>query len=376
MKKVEIKRLVETRALPPLVEEMNNHIEAMNKLVDGADTEKRALNDEEVKTFNELKAKVDGIKETIKIQEDTRAYIMTPAEEKEKENDTTKEERAFIDYVRGDTRALDVGNNGGVIPQTIANKIIEKVKELSPIYRLATRYNVSGDLVFPIYDESSSAVGAKYVEDMEELTEGTGKFTTVKLTNYIVGCLAKVSKSLMNRSDFDLLGFIIDKVSQAIAEFIEKELLTGKTKASGLVTIAQDRPVTALNADNLIDLQLDVIERYQAGSVWIIHKDHVRALRKLKDNDGNYILNKDLTTEFGWTLLGKAVHFSENCPLTNVFYGDMSGLYVKLTKNVELQLLTEKYATQYAVGCCGYVEFDSKVVEPQKLAKMTISATK
>lgn len=373
MKKVEIKKVLETRALPPLVEEMNAHIEEMNKIVDTADAEKRAVNEEEVARFEELRTKVDAIKATLKMQEDTRAYIMTPVEKEEKEDEITVEERAFVNYVRGEQRALDIGNNGGIIPQTIANKIIEKVKELSPIYRMTTIYNVGGDLIFPVYDETTP-VQASYVDDMTELSEQTGKFTTVKLTNYIVGCLAKVSKSLMNRSDFDVLGFIVDKVAQAIAEFIEKELINGSTKANGLVTVAEPRSTTALKADDLIDVQLDLIEPYQANACWIMHKDNLRVIRKFKDSDGNYLLNRDINGGFGWSLLGKPVYFSENCPKDHVFYGDMSGLYVKLTKNVELQLLHEKFATAHAVGCVGYVEFDSKIVEPQKIKALKIGA--
>ena len=57
-----------------------------------------------------------------------------------------------------------------------------------------------------------------------------------------------------------------------------------------------------------------------------------------------------------------------------IVYGDMSGLYVKLAQNVELQVLNEKYATQHAVGVVGYIECDSKIVEPQKLAVLTMGA--
>ena len=378
MNKLKIKKSLELRSLPPLVEEMNGYIAEMEKLSADVSAEKRSLTVEEVERVTELRSKIDAIKETLKLEEEIRSkYIMTTVQADEAQEQRSLEETNFLNFVKGEYRALDVGNNGGVIPQTIASKIIEKVKELSPIYRMATIYNVGGDLIFPVYDEGSSAVQANYVEDLTELNEGTGKFTTVKLTNFIVGCLAKVSKSLMNRSDFDLFGFIVDKVAQAIAEFMEKELITGNgTKAHGLVKITKNRDVTGLKADDFIDLQLDVIERYQDGACWIMHKDNLRAIRKLKDSDNNYLLNKDITNGFGWSLLGKPVYFSENCPTNNVFYGDMSGLYVKLTKNVELQLLHEKFATQHAVGCVGYVEFDSKIVEPQKLAKLTITPGK
>lgn len=376
MNKVEIKKVLETRALPPLVEEMNNHIAAMEALVNGAKAETRALKAEEVEQYNELKDKVAAIQTTLKIEEESRAYVMTPDKAATQEEKRSADETNFLKFVRGEQRALTVGENGAIIPKTIANKIIDKVKELSPIYRLSTIYNVGGDLVFPVYDESENKVSAAYVEDMAELTEKTGKFKTVTLTNYIVGCLSKLSKSLINRQDFDLLSFIVDKVGQAISEFIENELLNGTTKANGLAKIEGGISTTSLKADDLIDVQMSIVEQFQGNSCWIMHKDNLKAIRKFKTSDGEYLLNKDMTKGFGWMLLGKPVYISENCPKNTIFYGDMSGLYVKLTKSVELQLLHEKYATQYAVGVCGYVEFDSKIVEPQKLTKLTVAPGK
>lgn len=48
-----------------------------------------------------------------------------------------------------------------------------------------TTYNVGGDLTFPLYDETTDKVQAAFVEDMQELTEHSGKFTTITLTNFI-----------------------------------------------------------------------------------------------------------------------------------------------------------------------------------------------
>jgi HK97 family phage major capsid protein len=50
-----------------------------------------------------------------------------------------------------------------------------------------------------------------------------------------------------------------------------------------------------------------------------------------------------------------------------IFYGDFSGLAVKMTKNVELQVLNERFADQYAIGVLGSVELDSLIAEPQKI---------
>lgn len=357
-----------------LIEKRNTLLEERDAIVTKAEEETRAFEDAEITRMYEIKAEVERIDKSITALEEFREYH--PKEHKTDETEEQREEKRFLDFVKGNERALDVANNGAVIPTHIANKIIDKVKELCPIYSMATVFNVGGDLVFPVYDETNGTIGAAYVDDMQELTEGTGKFTSVKLQNFIIGCLAKVSKSLMNRSDFDLLGFIINKVAQAISEFLGKQLIVGtEGKMTGVVSAevgVTAASATAITSDDLIDLQDAVVEPLQGKACWLMHKDTRTALKKLKDSDGNYILQRDITNGFGWMLLGKPVHIDENMPKiaagsVPIVYGDMSGLYVKLAQNVELQVLTEKYATQHAIGVCGYVEADSKIVESQKI---------
>ena len=133
-----------------------------------------------------------------------------------------------------------MGDNGAVIPKTIAQKIIKKVHDISPIYQLATRYNVKGDLTIPYYDESSSAITTAYATEFTDLESSSGKFLNIELKGYLAGALTKVSKSLLNNSNFDLISFVITAMAESIARFIEKELLKGtSSKITGLSTVKQ-----------------------------------------------------------------------------------------------------------------------------------------
>ncbi|NKF05298.1 phage major capsid protein [Clostridium gasigenes] len=374
--------------LKELMEKREAKVEEMEVILGAAKVEVRAFSEDETSKLEVLKTEIKAIDGSIKIEKECRAMKMkkaveTKVEERGVEVMETRaiDEKAFLGFVRGEERALDVAANGSIIPASISNRIIEQVKELSPIYAMATIYNVGGDLLFPSYDESTAAVKAVYVDDLAELTESNGKFVTVKLSNFIVGCLAKVSKSLMNRTDFDLVSFIVGKVAKAIAEFLEKELIQGTTgKMRGLASttnIVTSAVVGKIDSDDLIELQMTVPEVYQSGAVFIMNKSTLKTLRKVKDSTGNYLLNKDATMAFGWELFGKPVYTSESVDLiatgkNAIFYGDMSGLVVKLAQNVEIQVLMEKYATQHAVGVVGYVECDSAIIENQKIAVLKV----
>ncbi|AVK50666.1 phage capsid protein [Clostridium sp. MF28] len=376
------------------IEKRNNLIGEMEGLINKATEEVRSFDETETNRMNEIKTEVANIDATLKTIEETRELVKEEIKEElnkeievgkddekmEKRELETKDnvlevramedEKIFVEMING-KRALDVANNGAIIPETIANRIIEKVKELSPIVSMTTIFNEGGNLKFPVYDDTTN-IEATYVDDMQELTEQTGKFTVVSLQNFIVGSLAKISKSLANRTNIDVAGFAINKIAQALAEFLEKELITGSVKMKGLTTSTNtvvSSVVAKIGADDLIDVQLTVPEVFQSKCVWIMNKTDFAAIRKLKDGEGNYLLTKDYVQGFGYTLLGKIVYISENADA--VYYGDMSGLYVKFAQTVEIQVLLEKYATQHAIGVVGYLEADSAIIEPQKIVKFT-----
>ncbi|CAG9702605.1 Phage major capsid protein [Clostridium neonatale] len=374
------------------IEKRNTLVTEMEGLVNKATEEVRAFDEAENTRIAEIKKEIADIDATIKTIDETRELAKEEIKEVEEKREEVKEddvvkkekvkevtveeqrsledEKVFIEMING-KRALDIATNGAIIPETIANRIIERVKELSPIVSMATVFNEGGNLKFPVYDETT-AIEAAYVDDMEELTEQTGKFTTVSLQNYIVGSLAKISKSLANRTNIDVASFAINKVAQSLADFLEKELIVGVTKMHGLTTCAAGQTITGatagkITADELIDLQLSVPQVYQAKACWIMNKADFGLIRKLKDGDGNYLMTKDYVAGFGYSLLGKTVYISENADA--VYYGDMSGLYIKFAQTIEVQVLLEKYATQHAIGVVGYLEADSAIIEPQKIVK-------
>lgn len=134
----------------------------------------------------------------------------------------------------------------------------------------------------------------------------------------------------------------------------------------------------SLQADELVDVQDSVPDLYQSGAVWIMSKQARSAIRKLKDGDGNFLLNKDATTKWGYTLFGKPVYISDavdglETGKTPIYYGDFSGLAVKVSEGLSLQLLLEKYATQHVIGAVAWLEMDAKVENTQKIARLVMA---
>lgn len=388
--------------LKKLLEKKNELSEKINGYFTKAEAETRALNETEAQEVRALMDELKNLNNTIKMYEETRAFSgntkTNPANKAiEQDKSADMELRAFANLIRTgkenytdqETRSavnMTVGANGAVIPKTIANKIIETVENICPIYARSTHFNVNGELVFPKYDESTGAVTMALAAEFTELEAKVGKFTEIKLSGYLAGCLALISRSLINNVEFDLTGYVVSKVALAIARYYEKNLLlgTGSNAMTGVCVAATQKvtaaSATAITADELIDLQLQIPQVYQAGACWIMNTKTLAALRKLKNADGDYLLTKDLTNGFGFALLGKPVFLSDNmadiaAKAIPIVYGDLSGVYVNQHGNMELQVLLEKYATQHATGVTCWIEADSKLVEVQKVATLVMAAS-
>ena len=382
--------------LKALFEKRNALITKLDDMVKSLENDKgevRAFTDAEMTDYSSAKAEVEALTASINAIRETRAEDIDVPAEGAPENDAEKraadECRMFEEYLRGKPVEVRAGanwtktDNGAVIPSTIVNKIIDKVNEISPVYELSTKYVVGGTLNIPYYDGSEQDVSCAYAEEFAELEASAGKFKSIQLSGYLVGSLALVSRQLINNSNFPIVEYVVGKIAQKISLFIDKEIINGSSghgeglsKAENVVTAASP---TVITPDDLIDVQDTVPDAYQANSVWIMSKAARSAIRKLKDGDGNYLLNKDITTKWGYTLFGKPVYITDAIPgitagKAAVYYGDFSGLAVKIGENVSLQLLMEKYATQHAIGAVAWFEFDSKIENQQKIAVLKMAA--
>ena len=223
-----------------------------------------------------------------------------------------------------------------------------------------------------------------YQNEFTDLTSNVGQFTTIQLTGYLAGAMALISRSLINNSKFDIVAFVIDEMAYKVAKFIEGELLNGTSgKVTGLSDLTNKLQLTsasAITTDDLIDLQAKVKDVFQKDAIWIMSTATRTAIRSLKDEMGRYLLNPDITSEFGYKLLGKDVYVSDNMPEieagnTVIYYGDMKGLATKFSEDLNIEVLREKYATQHAVACVGWIEFDSKVENAQMISRLVMGTT-
>lgn len=368
----------------------------LENLVKTCETETRAFNADEQTKYSEILTEIRSIDATLDAADQGAALQQVEHRSAGGQEDSHSQEeletRAFECYIRGiapdvETRAavnMTVGDNGAVIPASIANKIIEAVKEISPLYHLATHYDVGGTLNIPCYDESTQKITMAYATEFTALTSTSGKFTSISLSGFLAGALTKISMSLVNNSKFNIVAYVIRKMAENVAEWIEGEIINGTggkidgvSKVTAAVTAAASAVVTS---DELIDLQESIPDKLQPGCIWVMSRATRKAIRKLKDGDGNYLLNKDATAKWGYSLFGHDVYVSQNMPdmaagKRAILYLDPSGIAVKVSETPSVQVLREKFADEHAVGVICWMEVDSKVEDTQKVAVLAMKAS-
>ena len=389
-----------------LEEKKNDLITKAEGMLDTAKMEKRELTEDEAAELAEIRDNVRRIVETLKLDDDFRELEVkevkednAPQEEEKTEEEKMnelelQETRAFENYIRGRviherageltpaTSGSGIGLGGALIPKTIVDRVIAKVYNICPILERSQKFNVKGALEVPYYPADSQNITVAYQSEFVQLSSSSGSFATVSLTGFLAGCLTKISRSLINNVQFDIVGFVVDEMAYAIKRFIEHELLQGTpNKVTGLSTLSNGVTAAAANAitaEEVIKVHDAIKDEYQANAIWIMSPATRTALRSLKATNGYFLLNDDLSSPFGANLLGKPVYVSDNMDniatgKTVIYYGDMKGLGTKFSEEINIEVLRERYADEHAVGVVGWFEFDSKVIDEQKIAKLVMA---
>lgn len=379
-----------------LEEKRNALYTEAEKIVKAAQKEERAFTDEEKTDYQSKVAEIRTLDEQIKAEQEFRKLAIAKGTQDETDGDDKEkaELRAFEAFITGNKEIrndvnMTYGSNGAVVPQTIVNKIIDRVVDISPIFASATKYQIKGTITIPKIDRTGGDITVAFTPEFSTLTANSFAFSSISLGGHTAAALVKISKQLIGNSQFDVAGVVINKMAEALAVFIENFLINGDSniQGSGMAgsmdsdNILSVASVAAITGDNLIDVQDMLPKAYQRDAYWIMNKTMRNKIRKLKDGQGNYLLVPDYAKGSGELLLGKPVEITDNMPTataatsgsTVLYYGDYSGLAVKTGDTTEMEVLREKYAEQHAIGINLWIELDAKIENTQKIAALALS---
>lgn len=375
------------------------------KILDRAEEEKRDLSAEEKDSYDKFFADIRSLGEAIKREEELREAERAMAEEeRNKEGETQKETRkaaAFRNFIiNGDSseyRALanDTGTAGGYLhaPEEFIAKLLKGLDN-----RVFVRNNAT---ILPV--QTSDSLGAPTLDaDMSDPTWTTEianvdedlsmDFGKRNLTPQQLSKLVKVSMKLLRTAAISPETIVADRLAYRFAITQENAYLNGdgagkplgifSASANGIPVsrdVSEGNTATEITADGLISVKFALKAQYRGKARWIFHRDALKSISKLKDNDGQYIWRPGLITTEPDTLLGLPIDESEYAPntfTTGKYVGALCNweyYWIAELMGMEIQRLNELYAATSQIGFIGRGYWDGAPVLAEAFARVKLA---
>lgn len=279
--------------------------------------------------------------------------------------------------------SLSIGTDsegGYLVPDEFERKLVDALKEENFFRSLATIINTSsGDRKIPVVTGHGEAA---WMDENGLYPESDDTFGMTSIGAYKLGTAIKVSEELLNDSVFDLEGYIATEFARRIGTKEEEAFLTGDgtSKPSGVFTDAESG-VTAdsvnITFDDIMDLYHSLRIPYRSKAVWILNDTTVKALRKLKDGNNNYIWQPSVQLGQPDLILNRPYYTSTFAPDLKagnkvIAFGDFSYYWIADRQGRSFKRLNELYAANGQVGFLASQRVDGKLILPEAVKTLTV----
>lgn len=287
------------------------------------------------------------------------------------------------------TNALQVGTDsegGYLVPDEFERTLIEALEEENIFRRIATViHSNSGDRKIPVVASKGTA---GWIDEEGLYPESDDSFGQLSLGAYKLGTMIKISEELLNDSAFDMEGYITREFARRIGTKEEEAFFKGDGTGKPLGLLADtggaDIGVTttgaSITADDVIDLYYSLRVPYRKKAKWIMNDSTVSALRKLKDQNGQYLWQPSLVAGTPNTILGCEVISSPFMPSIAtgekaIAFGDYSYYWIADRQGRTFKRLNELFATTGQVGFLGAQRVDGKLILPEAIKVLKLKGT-
>ena len=381
--------------------------ESAKNFLDSHRNENGMLSLEDTKTYEEMEAKIVNLGKEIERQEKMDAMeremampVNTPItskpentkmeEKKGRASDAYK--KAFWNGMRSKyasvSNVLSEGTDsegGYLVPDEYENTLVQALEGENVIRGRSHVITTSnGTHKIPVV---ASKGEASWIDENGAYPEDDDTFAQVNIDAHKVGTIIKVSEELLNDSAFNLESYFAQEFGRRIGTKEEEAFINGNgsSKPTGIltsaevgVTAASDKTITA---DEIIDLFYSLKGSYRRNAVWVLNDSTVKVIRKLKDENGQYIWQPALKDGDHDTLLGRPILTTGAMPeiaadAKPVIFGDLSYYWIGDRQGVTFKRLNERYADMGQVGFLASKRVDGKLVLPEaiKVLKMKTAA--
>ena len=353
---------------------------AAKALLDHAAAEGRDLSAEEQEQYDRINAdidmrsqRIDDLQAAEARSRDIEASLIDAPEVREAaalrtENDFDMVRKLASGEVRShvfERRDLNTSDDSAIVPQTFYDVIQEKLVTVGPMLDggIVTLLNTTSgeDIKVPV--EASRPAGTA-IDEATSISPLDPTFSTITLKSQKVAVLTKVSRELLQDSGIDVVSYLGRTLGTSVGVKVNSLLTvgTGTVQPNGIVT-ASGSGITggtavsgAFTADNLIDLAHAVDGAYvRLGGAFMMRRASMGALRKLKDNAGQFLYVPAATVGMADSFAGYPVVENPDCPAIalgakSVLFGWHGSYHVRQVGGIEVARSDDAYFASDEVG--------------------------
>ena len=319
----------------------------------------------------------------------SKPLVGAPGKPEKKGTASDEYRKAMFTAIR--TKFRDVSNvlqegideaGGYLVPDEYDRRLIDVLDEENVLRGLATTIRTSGERKINI---AATKPAALWVEEGGALTFGDATFDQKLLDAHKLHVAIKITEELLADNAFQLEDYIIAQFGKAIANAEEDAFLNGdgEGKPTGLFADAQvgvTIGTVEIEADDVIDLIYKLKRPYRKKASFITNDSTLAVLRKLKDENGNYLWQPSLQNGEPDRILGYAIRTSQFAPKlaagkAALAFGDFSYYNIGDRGHRTLQVLKELFAGNGMVGYVMKERVDGLLVLPEAVQVLKVAGT-
>jgi HK97 family phage major capsid protein len=298
--------------------------------------------------------------------------------------------RDFFAAMKGKavTNVLQEGvdaDGGFTVPVEFDKTLVQALSDANIMRTTANVITTAAPRKIAMVTQASTAT---WVPENGTIPESGVKFGQKTIDAFKLTDMVRISQELLADSMFNLEQFLVREFARALGAAEEEAFLIGdgNGKPTGLFTAAgADIGVTAASAtaitfDDVINLVYSLRVPYRRNASFIANDVTVGTLRKLKDQNGNFLWQPAIQQGQPDRLLGYPIHTSPYVPTVSsgslpLAFGDYKNYWIADRQGRVLQRLVELFAQNGQIGFIITERVDGKVIlsEGIKLLQMKTS---
>lgn len=284
--------------------------------------------------------------------------------------------------------ALSIGTDsegGYLVPDEYEKKLVESLQDEVFFRSLATVIRTSsGDRKIPIVTSKGEAA---WIDEEGQFPESDDSFGQTSIGAYKLATMIKVSDELLNDSVFNIEQYISKEFGRRIGAKEEEAFFVGdgQGKPIGLfnTTGGAETGVTAatvsITFDDVMDLYYSLRAPYRNKASWLLNDSTVKAIRKLKDGNGNYIWQPSVREGEPDRILNRLYRTSIYVPELAegkrvMAFGDYSYYWIADRQGRSFKRLNELYAATGQVGFLACERVDGKLILSEAVKTLDVKA--